>query len=77
MHSFVQDERLREKRSYTDVFFPKRQRHVIILGVSYFLNGSEGDNKSIICPITTTIKLFDALQTNQRYSAFKPIHLLR
>ena len=41
----VYDEWLREKRCYSDVSFPKRQRRMVIYDVSYSLKDSEGDNK--------------------------------
>ena len=39
----------------------------------FSLKGSEGDNESVVCPIATTMKLFNALETNQRYSFFTHI----
>ena len=55
------DEWLREKRYYSDVSLPTRQRHAIIKDVSFLLKGDEGDKVLIICPIATTTNFQPAL----------------
>ena len=42
-------------------FFPARQRHVNIKDVSFSLIGGDGQNKSILCPLATTIELLNAV----------------
>ena len=38
---------------YSDVSLPKRQKRGTMKGVVVSLNGNEGDNESMLCPIAT------------------------